>query len=220
MRKQRKILNKNTKFSLFSWLDGYLTSWKHWWIAVAVLTVVYFVHINLILPFIFAVSTVWVYISYRKYGLIDTMEFIVVLPILLFFELMKFLLGPRPGSGGLEYEAFAGEANECVKLAFNEVYEGTIVDTRTEEGRIYVTVETPYGLHVPKDEMIAYISEHLHIAPAHILFDPISDNRSYYVFGPEAVQDYEEFKRKSTRFRTFAEIKERFLCKSPVPVTS
>ena len=128
------------------------------------------------------------------------------------------LLPISPGSGELDYETFIEAALEEVERAFNEVYVGKIIETRTEEEKIYITVEIPYGLNVPQDEMIADIAEHLRILPAHIQVDPISENRKYYVFGLEAVRDYEESKKTPTSFKSFADIKERILCKSPVTI--
>lgn len=211
MREQRKS-NK---------LDRYLVSWKHWWIAVAIVTGIYWLVFSsgqdLFLPIFFAVITVWSYISCRKYGWLDTLTFVGILPFLFIGESMK-LIFKSSGSDELDYETFIEAALEEVERAFNEVYVGEIIDTRTEEEKIYVTVETPYGLHVPASEMVADIAEHLRISPAHIQVDPISEGRMYYVFGLEAVRDYEESRKTVTSFRSFADIKERMLCKSPATI--
>lgn len=132
-------------------------------------------------------------------------------------ELMK-LIFKSSGSDELDYETFIEAALEEVERAFNDVYVGKIIDTRTEEEKVYITVETPYGLHVPASEMVAEIAEHLRISPTHIQVDPLSENRMYYVFGLEAVRDYEESKKTPTSFKSFADIKERILCKSPATI--
>jgi hypothetical protein len=147
----------------------------------------------------------------------DTLTFLGILPILFLAEVLH-LLPISQGSGELDYETFIEAALEEVERAFNEVYAGKIIDTRTEEEKIYITVETPYGLHVPVSEIVADIAEHLRISPAHIQVDPISEGRIYYVFGLEAVRDYEESKKTPTSYQSFADIKNRMLCKSPATI--
>jgi hypothetical protein len=140
-----------------------------------------------------------------------------ILPFLFIGELMKLIFASS-GSGELDYETFIEAALEEIERAYNEAYVGKIIDTRTEEEKIYITVETPYGLHVPVSEMIAEIAKELRISPTHIQVDTISENRNYYVFGLEAVKDYEESKKTPTSYKSFADIKERILCKSPATI--
>lgn len=211
----------NTQTRKSNKIDRYLTSWKHWWIAVAIVTVFYWIVFSsrqdLFLPLFFGILTVWLYISIRKYGLLETLTFVGILPFIFLGALMT-LFFKSLGSSELDYETFIEAALEEIEHTYNEVYVGKIIDVRTEEEKVYITVEAPYGLHVPVSEMIADIAEHLRISPAHIQTDPISEGRIYYVFGLDAVMDYEKSKKTPTPYQSFTEIKDRMLCKSPATI--
>lgn len=131
-------------------------------------------------------------------------------------ESMKLIFKSSPSE--LDYETFIEAALEEVEHAYNEAYVGKIIDTRTEEEKIYITVEMPFGLHVPVSAMITEIAKQLRISPSHIQVDPISECRIYYVFGLEAVKDYEKSKKTPTPYQSFTEIKDRMFCKSPATI--
>lgn len=156
----------------------------------------------------------WSYISCRKYGWLDTMVFIGVLPFLFIGATVSALTKSSPSSNKPDFQAFATEVSDVLVRSINERYDGKIIDTRITNDAIYITVETPYGLRVPVKKILATVAHKLHISASHIEYDDISARRSYYTVGKAAIDQYEAYKGDVRPIESFSEIKQRLFCTS------
>lgn len=198
------------------WLDTYLVPRPHKLIVLGMLTLLFWLgdksFTNLVVSLSFATLTLWAYISSRKYGGLDTIMFVGILPFLLIGAALSKIAKPSEDTMDTRRKEFSDRASHSLSEAINEVYAGKIIETHIEDGQIYITVETPYGLQIPADEIIPSLAKNLHISPSHIVHDTLSDTRSYYMFRPAATDEHETYRKKSMPIETFSEIKSRILC--------
>lgn len=203
--------------SFFRWFDSFLVPPSHKLIVVGLLTIVLSGSatplVDFLLAILFPVIIVWAYISCRKYGWLDTTEFVAILPFMLIpsilFSIFKM---SQEDDEKRRVEEFTTRVSDCLMEAINEAYSGKIIESRVVDGQMYITVETPYGVRAPAEEIRVFVSKKLHISPMNILHDNLSDTRSYYLFDPEALKEYETYKSYFRSIDTLMDIKARILC--------
>lgn len=204
---------------IFISLDKILNTRWNKIIVVVLLTIFYSVlslsTYGIITSLFFALTTLWLYISVRKYGWLESLLFIGVLPFLLIGAAIAKLSNSTAVSKNPDMQAFSAKASELLLEAINEVYDGKIIDTRVTSSEVYLTVETPYGLRLPVQKIVPVVAGKIHISPSHIHHDDISDRRSYYIFEKAGAREYEAYMKSTRPVETFHEIWERALCRRP-----
>ncbi len=156
---------------------------------------------------------VWSFFSIRKYGWLDTFEFLGLFPFFLIAATISAFHKVQPLQAAPDIQAFSDEAEFTLLHSINDAYEGKLVDKHASDGYLYFAIEVPYGLHMPVDRIIEDIAHTLHIARTHIRQSVISDRRSFYSFNIEAVPEYEKAKIRHHPMETFSEIWKRILLK-------
>ncbi|TAL64407.1 MAG: hypothetical protein EPN88_10985 [Bacteroidetes bacterium] len=201
-------------------LDEYLVLQIHKMIVLGTLTLLLSPGVrsfsDLLVSFSCAVIIEWSYISCRKYGWLDTVMFLGVLPFLLIRATVAIFSKSFGNNEDGNRKEFASQVSEYLREELNEIYSGKIIETHIEDGQVYVTVETPYGLHVPPEEIIHGLAGKLHISTSNIIYDTLSGTRSYYMLRPSAIDEIEEYRKRSTPIESFSDIKRRLLCQSDV----
>lgn len=199
-------------------LDAYLVPEAHKVIALGALTLLFSLGIHSFSDLLFSLSCAaiveWSYISCRKYGVLDTLIFIGVLPFLLLGATVSRLSKSSPKSSEPDFQAFATEVSDVLLRSINEAYDGKIIETHVTKDAVYITVETPYGLRVPVSKILAVVAKQLHISVAHIAHEDMSERRSRYTLPKIAADEYEAYKMRTRSMASFSEIWMRVLCKS------
>lgn len=156
---------------------------------------------------------VWLIFSIRKYGWLDTLEFLGLFPFFLIAATISAFHKASPKKTEPDIKAFSDEAEFTLIHSINDAYEGKLIEKHTSDGYLYFTVEAPYGLRIPEDRIIADIAQKLQVSRNYIRQSAISDLRSYYSFSLEAVSEYEKAKAGYRPMETFSEIWQRMLLK-------
>jgi hypothetical protein len=161
-----------------------------------------------------AIVVLWFYLSGRKYGWLDTVIFIVILPLLLIGITLVFVAKVLDITKGVDADQFAESARETLLRTINKAYEGKIIETKNTDGNLHFIVETPYGLRPPASRIIKSVTDALHINVLHLHHDKINDRRSYYMFDQSAEDDYRAYRKSIQSIESFADIGDRLLLRS------
>jgi hypothetical protein len=166
----------------------------------------------------FALVFLWTYLSIRKYGWLDTLEYCGILPFL-FIAATISALSKKEYSDKPDFNEFSTVANVAVDEAINEIYEGKIINSEVIRNMVQITVETPFGLRLPIQKLLPVIAEKLHIRQTDLTNSDITDHKSSYIFTEDAVRTYKAYSRGNNPEASFTAIKERFLLRAKKKVT-
>lgn len=153
----------------------------------------------------------WMYVSSRKYGFVDTMSFVVVLPFFFINASLLLLIPSSEQTNDKKYKTFIDDASMVIMTTINDSYEGSITDTHVADEQVYITIKFPFGLSVPIAEMMPTIADKLHVSSNNILIDSISENKSYVIFKPVAFGEYQVYRKNKKTIETFSDIWKRII---------
>jgi hypothetical protein len=216
----------------FQRIDQYLSNGNHLFLVVHLLSVIYFFIFypqgvskfyanltNIPLSVGLAASTVWFYLSTRKYGYTDTTVFYVFLPLYIFFAFLS-KISPSKNNPNTkhDYTDLESSFTDLLNSAINEIYEGKVIEHIVENDSIVVTFQVPYGIKIPQAQIIHQISPGLHISEKNIIYSELTSRKTQYMITPKGIQEYDEYKKLNMKFNTFTEIKARIRLQQPTDV--
>lgn len=160
----------------------------------------------------FAIFLFWFYVSSRKYGVVDTVAFIVCSPFIFVFVLSNHYIKAVPTDRKSILKRFSIEAMHSVFEEINDKYTADIVDTKINDGSITYILETPFGLRMPPEEMIAQIAKKFHVPQTEIVYAYIAERKSSLTLRPAVFDAYMTAQEHNGTIQTLEDYILRLLC--------
>lgn len=109
---------------------------------------------------------------------------------------------------------------DALTTSVNDVYSGNVIEKDSKTDGVYITIEVPYGIHIPKQELIDTVAPDIHISASHIIWTDITDRRTQFIITSKGLQDYGEYKKLCMPYDTLSEIVDRIALRMNVPPVS
>ena len=161
--------------------------------------------------------TIWYYRSSRKYGFVNTTEFMAVLPFALTAICISFFESKSNTAAASKKTVSVGTA-DLIAVKIRGLICGDLsckidhVDIR--DTGFYVYLKIPFGIHPRYGEITGKLAHELHI-PAHLIdWHENTPERVYFFFPDTAMDAYKEFHNRQHPWDSMSAIRDRLLLRT------